>query len=58
MKRQKIKRGASQTYDTPSYFLIRFTTQTKGSHRMILDNQFTSKKSFLSCRSNSFDLYG
>ena len=25
------------------YFLIRFTAQTKGSHR-ILDNQFTSKK--------------
>ena len=38
------------------YFLIRFTTQTKGSHRMILDNQFTSKESFLSCRSNSFSV--
>ena len=22
VKRQKIKRGASQTYDTPSYFLL------------------------------------
>ena len=38
------------------YFLIRFTTQTKGSHRMILDNQFTSKESFLNCRSNSFSV--
>ena len=25
MKRQKIKRGASQTYDTPSFFFVNFT---------------------------------
>jgi hypothetical protein len=42
--RHIIKKGGASNKMRHLYFLIRFTTQNKGSHRMILDNQFTSKK--------------